>query len=241
MMPPRAQPQLPPRLAVPGTDVYSLTPEMRHLLSRGALVGLMVLAVLVLGYPAPPQPALLAQSASIMRVSIPYTKPELEPIPRRLAPRPLPTPSAPPQAIAAPVVRATVRPKPVPKPAAPPHVAVGTGQWGLINQDRQAAGLAPLQWNACLANVATGQAARMAAQGYISHLNGRTLDLGCHLGPRTGENIGFQGGGINDAAMNAWFMGDAPHRANILGPYHYVGVAWVLAPNGTAYLAVEFS
>ena len=49
-----------------------------------------------------------------------------------------------------------------------------------------------------------------------------------------------EGGGINDAAMNAWFMGDAPHRANILGPYHYVGVAWVLAPNGTAYLAVEF-
>ncbi len=130
---------------------------------------------------------------------------------------------------------ATVRPK-----APPPHAAVGTGQWGLINQDRQAAGLAPLLWNTCLANVATGQASRMAAQGYISHANGRSLDLGCHLGPRSGENIGFQGGGINDAAMNAWFMGDLPHRANILGPYHYVGVAWVLAPNGTAYLAVEF-
>jgi uncharacterized protein YkwD len=35
-------------------------------------------------------------------------------------------------------------------------------------------------------------------------------------------------------------MGDAPHRANILGPYHYVGVAWVLGANGSAYLAVEF-
>ena len=80
----------------------------------------------------------------------------------------------------------------------------------------------------------------MAAQGYISHANGRTLDLGCHLGPQTGENIGFQGGGINDPGMNAWFMGDPPHRANILGPYHYVGVAWVVAPSGTAYLAVEF-
>jgi uncharacterized protein YkwD len=111
----------------------------------------------------------------------------------------------------------------------------------LINQDRQAAGLAPLQWSACLANVATGQAARMAAQGYISHANGRSLDLGCHLGPLASESIGFQGGGINDAAMNAWFMGDPPHRANIMGPYHYVGVAWVIAPNGTAYLAVEFS
>jgi len=212
---------------------------MRPLLSRGALLGAILLAVLVVGHPAPPQQALLAQSASITRLGIPDTVPELEPIPRRLA-RLLPTPSARPQAIAAPLARASVRRKPAPAPPARPHVAVGTGQWGLINQDRQAAGLAPLQWNACLANVATGQAARMAAQGYISHANGRSLDLGCHLGPLASESIGFQGGGINDAAMNTWFMGDAPHRANILGPYHYVGVAWVVAPNGTAYLAVEF-
>ncbi|HKV30184.1 MAG TPA: CAP domain-containing protein [Candidatus Dormibacteraeota bacterium] len=129
----------------------------------------------------------------------------------------------------------------MPAPAAPPQVLVGSGQMGLINQDRQAAGLAPLQWSPCLANVATGQAARMAAQGYISHANGRSLDLACHLGSRASESIGFQGGGINDAAMNAWFMGDPPHRANIMGPYHYVGVAWVTAANGTAYLAVEFT
>jgi len=211
---------------------------MRTLLSRSGLVGVMLLAVLVLGHSASPQHALLAQSASITGLPIPGTGPELEPIPRQLG-RLLSTPSAQPQAIAAPAVRRTVRPKRAPIPA-PPRVAAGTGQWGLINQDRQAAGLAPLQMSPCLANVATGQAARMAAQGYISHTNGRTLDLGCRLGPRTGENIGFQGGGINDAAMNAWFMGDPPHRANILGPYHYVGVAWVLAPSGTAYLAVEF-
>jgi uncharacterized protein YkwD len=197
----------------------------------------MLLAVIVLGHPVTHQHELPTQSASITRLPISYALPER--IPRRLE-RSLPTPSAQPQAAAAPVVQTAVRPKPAPAPPTPAHVAVGTGQWGLINQDRQAAGLAPLQWSPCLANVASGQAARMAAQGYISHANGRTLDLGCHLGPRTGENIGFQGGGINDAAMNAWFMGDAPHRANILGPYHYVGVAWVLAPNGTAYLAVEF-
>ena len=208
--------------------------QMKPLLSRAGLIVVGLLAVLMLGHPAGPhQHELLAQSASGTRLSVPYARPELEPIPRRLA-RLLPTPSAQPQAIAAPV-----RAKPAPKPA-PAVVAVGTGQWGLINQDRQAAGLAPLQWSPCLANVATGQAARMAAQGYISHANGRILDLACHLGPRASESIGVQGGGINDASMNAWFMGDAPHRANILGPYHYVGVAWVLAPNGAAYLAVEF-
>jgi uncharacterized protein YkwD len=197
----------------------------------------MLLAVLVLGHPLPHQPEPVAQSASMTGLPISYVLPDR--IPRKLD-RSLPTPSVQPQAVAAPLVRTTLRPKPAPAPQTPPHVAVGTGQWGLINQDRQAAGLAPLQWNACLANVATGQAARMAAQGYISHANGRSLDLACHLGALASESIGFQGGGINDAAMNAWFMGDAPHRANIMGPYHYVGVAWVVAPNGTAYLAVEF-
>jgi uncharacterized protein YkwD len=198
----------------------------------------MVLAVVVLGHPAPPQRAALQQSASITRLSLTDNATDREPTPRRLA-RLLTSPSAQPQAIAAPAVPSMVRPKPVPVPA-PPRVAVGTGQWGLINQDRQAAGLAPLQWSPCLANVATGQAARMLAQGFISHANGRSLDLACHLGPLASESIGFQGGGINDAAMNAWFMGDPPHRANIMGPYHYVGVAWVLAPHGSAYLAVEF-
>ena len=116
---------------------------------------------------------------------------------------------------------------------------IGTGQWALINQDRAAAGLPPLQWSPCLAAVATQNAQRMAAQGYISHANGPIQDLACHLGSRTGENIGFTGGGPNDAWMNSWFMGDAPHRANILGPYHYVGTAWVMGARG-AYLAVEF-
>ena len=198
----------------------------------------MLLAVMVLGHPAPSPQVALVQSASLMRFSVPDKMTDLEPTPRRLA-RLLAPPSARPQAVAAQVVQARARPKPAPTAGAP-RVAGGTGQWGLINQDRQAAGLAPLQWSPCLANVATGQAARMAAQGYISHANGRSLDLACGLGPRSGENIGFQGGGINDVGMNAWFMGDPPHRANILGPYHYVGVAWVVAPNGTAYLAVEF-
>ena len=194
---------------------------------------MMLLAVFLLGHPAVAHQ--LAQSAAFTRLPISDALPPR--IPRRLSQQWLPPPSAPPRAIAA-LVRTTARAKPA--PPTPPHVTVGTGQWGLINQDRHAAGLAPLQWHACLANVATGQAARMAAQGYISHANGRILDLGCHLGLLASESIGFQGGGINDAAMNAWFMGDAPHRANILGPYQYVGVAWVLAPNGTAYLAVEF-
>ena len=121
-----------------------------------------------------------------------------------------------------------------------PRVAVGSGQLGLINQDRAAAGLPPLRWNACLAAIAVQNAARMAAQGFISHVNGVTIDLGCHLGLHAGENVGYISSGINDAQMNAMFMASPEHRANILGPYRYVGSAWMVAPNGSAYVAVEF-
>lgn len=110
----------------------------------------------------------------------------------------------------------------------------------MINQDRAAAGLPPLSWSACLAAIAVQNAARMAAQGFISHANGTTLDLGCRLGSRAGENVGYISNGINDAEMNSLFMASPEHRANILGPYRYVGVAWVVASNGGAYIAVEF-
>jgi uncharacterized protein YkwD len=36
------------------------------------------------------------------------------------------------------------------------------------------------------------------------------------------------------------FMNSPEHKANILGPYHYVATAWKVAANGTAYIAVEF-
>ena len=212
---------------------------MRLFLSRATPIAAVLLLVAVgIGRPAFHQQVAVAKTVSVVVRHDPAPVPISDHVLLRqiaLTTTPSPTPAAArPPALKA--TRPTVRPAPV----APAHASLGTGQWGLINQDRAAAGLAPLQWSDCLANVATGQAQRMAAQGYISHANGRVLDLGCHLGSRTGENIGYVGGGPNDAMMNSWFMGDAPHRANILGPYHYVGVAWVIAGNGTAYLAVEF-
>jgi len=127
-----------------------------------------------------------------------------------------------------------------PAPPRAPQLVVASTQQRLINQDRASAGLPPLAWNSCLAAIATQNALRMATQGYISHANGVTLDLGCHVGSRAGENIGYLSAGINDVEMNAMFMASAEHRANILGPYHYVATAWVVAPNGYAYIAVEF-
>jgi len=123
----------------------------------------------------------------------------------------------------------------------PPAIVVGSRQQAMINQDRASRGLPPLSWNGCLYNVAVANARRIAAQGYLSHTNGPQVDLGCGLGNRAGENIGYWSLGINDAQLNTMFMNSPEHYANIMGPYHYVATAWVVAPNGYGYIAVEFS
>jgi len=122
-------------------------------------------------------------------------------------------------------------------------VVIGSYQQTLINRDRAAAGLPPLSWSSCLASIAAANAVRLSRQGWVQpyHTNGANLDLGCHLGNHAGENVGYWSGGINDGQMNALFMGSPEHRANILGPYHYVATVWAVAPNGYAYIAEEFS
>ncbi len=163
-----------------------------------------------------------------------------DPAPQRMIPRPRPDPSPTPPPTSAPAgpPAAPAAPRRAPAPLA---IVVGSTQQALINRDRAASGLAPLTWNSCLYTVARSNAARMAAQGYISHTNGPARDLGCGLGGRAGENVGWWSGGINDAQLNTMFMNSSDHRANILGPYRYVATAWVQAANGYGYLAVEFS
>lgn len=154
---------------------------------------------------------------------------------RETRPTPEPTPTPEPPAPAPPPPQA----RPAPPP--PPAIVIGSTQQALINQDRAANGLGPLNWSPCLYNVAVSNANRMAAQGFISHTNGPNVDLTCGLGRQAGENVGYWSGGINDAKLNTMFMNSPDHRANILGPYHYVASAWVVAANGYAYIAVEFS
>jgi uncharacterized protein YkwD len=161
-----------------------------------------------------------------------------DPAPQRMIPRPTPEPSPtpPPTAPAAPAPPAPAAPRP-----APPSIVIGSTQQSLINQDRARNGLGPLTWSACLAGVARSNAARIAAQGSLSHTNGPNADLGCGLGHQAGENIGYWSAGVNDSQLNTMFMNSPEHRANILGPYHYVGTVWVVAANGYGYIAVEFS
>lgn len=139
----------------------------------------------------------------------------------------------------------SAQPTAAPPPAHPAPVATRPGpvvrstQQALINHDRAAYGLAPLTWSNCLYNVALANAKRIAAQGYLSHTNGPQQDLSCGLGNRAGENIGEWSSGINDSQINALFMASPEHKANILGPYHYVATAWIVA-GGKGWIAVEF-
>jgi uncharacterized protein YkwD len=154
--------------------------------------------------------------------------------PRTRVPEPDPTPEP---VAAAPA--AAPAPAPAPRPA--PAVVIGSTQQALINQDRAANGLGPLTWNGCLYNVAVANAQRIAGQHALSHANGPQVDLTCGLGRQAGENVGYWSAGINDGQINTLFMNSAGHRANILGPYNYVGTAWVVGSDGRGYIAVEFS
>jgi uncharacterized protein YkwD len=148
--------------------------------------------------------------------------------------------AAPPQLISP---SPTAQPAPPPPAPAAPRAAIviGSTQQALINQDRARNGLAPLTWSSCLASVARAQAAHLATPGVtFAHYGGVYQDLNCRLGPQTGENIGWWSLGINDSQLNTMFMNSPEHRANILGPYHYVGTAWAVGANGYGYIAVEF-
>jgi uncharacterized protein YkwD len=151
---------------------------------------------------------------------------------------------------AAPAQLISPSPTPAPAPAvaavpapAPVRAAliVNSTQQALINQDRARNGLGPLTWSGCLYNVARAQAAHLATPGVtFAHYGGVYQDLNCRLGAQTGENIGWWSAGVNDTQLNTMFMNSPEHRANILGPYHYVATAWVVGSNGHGYIAVEF-
>jgi uncharacterized protein YkwD len=189
---------------------------------------------------APAAPTRAGGVPVVHRQPAPPPPPPAEDAAQDAPPAAVEAPAAPTRAGGVPVVHRQPAPPPPPPPPAPPPISVGSTQQALINGDRAAAGLPPLNWSGCLAGVAYQNAARMAAQGFISHANGPSADLGCGLGSSAGENVGFWSGGVNDGQLNTMFMNSAGHRANIMGNYHYVGTAWVTGRNG-AYIAVEFS
>ena len=117
----------------------------------------------------------------------------------------------------------------------------------LINAQRTALGLAPLDANGTLMAIANSRVADMVARGYTGHNDPTT---GVPLGPALMRAAGFGGlvgenwygtlqgpPSTGDVAMS-WFMTDPAHYHNILGP-GYRGVGVGIAFNGHQWLLVQ--
>ena len=117
------------------------------------------------------------------------------------------------------------------------QTAEAQAQVELVNREREYSGLAPLDWDPVLADVATLSARQMAEQGHLSTV------IGSVQGPEDleirAENVGYWAG-VNDLQVHSLFVADPKQRANILGPHRGVGAAWATTEAGVSFLSVVF-
>jgi uncharacterized protein YkwD len=106
-----------------------------------------------------------------------------------------------------------------------------------INQDRAAAGLAPLAWDSQLASHAQSHAGEIASSGSLWHSN---LSAWISGWQSLGENLLQAAGGTNGYQAEDMWMASGPHRANILGGFNRVGVGMVTDGAGREWLVAEF-
>ncbi|MBV9453453.1 MAG: CAP domain-containing protein [Rubrobacter sp.] len=100
----------------------------------------------------------------------------------------------------------------------------------LVNQERQANGLAPLSYSSDLSNAASLQAQENAACQCASH-------AGQHYA--SAENVS-----VSTSASDAFqqWLGSAQHHANMLNPsYTGIGVGYANDGNGTGYYVLNFA
>jgi uncharacterized protein YkwD len=137
-------------------------------------------------------------------------------------------------------------PKPSPKPSPRPTGTAEQQVFQLVNQQRAAAGCAPLRSDSRLVDAARGHSQDMATHDYFSHtgLDGSTFvdriaDAGYPRRQAGGENIAA-GYPTASAVMTGW-MNSPGHRANILDcGFKAIGVGLAHASNGTAYWTQDF-
>lgn len=139
--------------------------------------------------------------------------------------------------------------------AATPAVATvspATAEIALVNQDRAAAGLPPLQESAVLDQIATERALDMVRNGYFGHYRPGDPTLAVLELLRAhgvafswyGENIIWESGLPADQILthfNDWWMNSPEHRANILSThYGRIGVGEVVSGD-RVYMVEDFT
>ena len=111
------------------------------------------------------------------------------------------------------------------------------------NAERQERGVAPVEWNDALAEVASEWSAEMAERGTLEHQDVRALLQGDRLsGFRSlGENIFRSTGPAPAGVIHAGWMRSDSHRPNILNPgWDRLGVGVHCAEDGSVWATQEF-
>ena len=106
----------------------------------------------------------------------------------------------------------------------------------LVNQARASAGLPGLIHNPSMDSVALQWANQMGASQVMSHNPDYSTQIPSGWS-RAGENIAM--GQPTPSEMHAAWMNSAPHRANILGDFTDIGIAFVTV-NGTTWGVEDF-
>lgn len=110
----------------------------------------------------------------------------------------------------------------------------------LTNNDRAANGLPPLQMASAAVDVAQAWANYLAATRSLVHNPNYVSQMSAAVGgqwTQVGENIGYA---QSAAQLEPMFMSSPPHRANILGPYNYVGVGSAYDSAGNLWVVLDF-
>ncbi|MET1043221.1 MAG: CAP domain-containing protein [Microbacteriaceae bacterium] len=112
----------------------------------------------------------------------------------------------------------------------PAHAAEDGTVHSLVNQARASAGLGPVNRNSAMDQVALSWANQMAASGSMGHNPDYSGQIPGGW-TRAAENVA-QGQSTGAAMHDAW-MNSSGHRANILGDFTDIGVAFVSAGGTT--------
>lgn len=121
---------------------------------------------------------------------------------------------------------------------APAAHAEGEGTiLALVNQARAQNNLGPLRLNSSISAVSLAWANQMAANGTMTHNPSYSSQIPGGW-TRAAENVAM-GYGSPTAVHNGW-MGSPGHRANILGDFTDIGIAFIFA-NGTTWAVENFA
>ena len=117
-------------------------------------------------------------------------------------------------------------------PALPASAAEADTIYSLLNDARAANGQNALARNSSLDQVAAAWAGQLAAAGVLSHNPNYPSQIPAGWS-EAGENVAR--GQQNATEMHLAWMNSAGHRANILGNYTDVGVAWLTDASGMTW------